>query len=136
VLNRQVLQGDDELDKLKRELTRLTRENADLRRQLEDARALVVRSGLFERSDCECLFVRHESDLCEALSVEEMMAANVITDHTVGCEGAPCGTCSAIKAALYDDGGPVCLPCRHGDHSAHQPTLADVCVGCACEVMR
>jgi hypothetical protein len=46
------------------------------------------------------------------------------------------GYFQTVDEPLYDDGGPVCLPCRHGDHSAHQPTLGDICTGCACEVMR
>lgn len=79
-----------------------------LRRQLEDARALAVRSGYFQSGLDD---LRAEAALTEMVRITE-------------------------ELGLYDDGGPVCLPCRNGDHSAHSPTLADVCVGCACEVMR
>jgi hypothetical protein len=112
------------MDELLAEVDRLTAENDRLRNERNQSRALVVRSGIFERMDCDCVFTRHESDLCGALTEEELAEAGIDTDHSIGQE------------PLYDDGGPVCLPCRNGDHSAHQPTLADVCVGCACEVMR
>ena len=108
----------DALQAAQDEIERLTR-------QRDDARRIAVTAGAFQ-PDCDCVFTIHESGICQALTDDEMAAAGVVTDHTVGCDGDRCGTCEAIRSS-------TCPPCSTGDHSGHRAELAGVCVGCACE---
>lgn len=91
----------------------LAAENAELRRQLESARGIAAR--VFEASDCDCVFTDHPSDICTALSEDEMREAGQETDRAVA------------------EPPILCTPCILLDHSTHRPDLGGICVGCDCE---
>jgi hypothetical protein len=83
-----------EHEELTRSLNAAQDEIEKLTRQRDDARALAVRSRLFETPACDCVFTDHPGGLCQVLTEEEMHAAGVETDHSVGhYPGETCERC-------------------------------------------
>jgi regulator of replication initiation timing len=120
-------------------------ENEKLRRQLSDARDPAT-AHLTDVLLIDAETLRKQATERDALAAENADLIDKVTAITQQRDDARALVVrsgyfqteddDALVSRPYDDGGPVCLPCRNGDHSQHQPTLADACIGCACEVMR